>query len=212
MAGASGCLPAAAQRLAVNQGPGPQETVQKSSVNKLAKTTLDRAATISNYGDSQKSHTRTNFCSGGTSRPACVVRTRKKCEVAAQAACRSNSGYGRRHLSRGHSAAACWVSAASPLRSMLLEGSARAEHETNNVVKKTTARAATDPARVSMTCSKGPLAKPYLRNEGAQAMSFAVTLRAPSILSAVCCSTVTGRWKNSLLTTNDARMPRFVSH
>ena len=92
VAGASGCLPAAAQRLAVNQGPGPQETVQKSSVNKLAKTTLDRAATISNYGDSQKSHTRTNFYSGGTSRPACVVRTRKKCEVAAQAACRSNSG------------------------------------------------------------------------------------------------------------------------
>ena len=31
---ASGCLPAAAQRLAVNQGPGPQETVQKSSVTK----------------------------------------------------------------------------------------------------------------------------------------------------------------------------------
>ena len=27
-------------------------------------------------------------------------------------------------------------------------------------------------------------------------MSFAVTLRAPSILSAVCCSTVTERWKN----------------
>jgi hypothetical protein len=44
VAGASGCLPAAAQRLAVNQGPGPQETVQKSSAgqNKPVKTTLDR--------------------------------------------------------------------------------------------------------------------------------------------------------------------------
>ena len=58
---------------------------------------------------------------------------------------------------------------------MLLAGSARAEHETNNAANE---RAATDPARVSMTCSKGPMAKPYLRNEGAQAMSFAVTLRA----------------------------------
>ena len=34
-------------------------------------------------------------------------------------------------------------------------------------------------------------------------MSFAVTLRAPSILSAVCCSTVTERWKNFPL--NDKR-------
>ena len=34
-------------------------------------------------------------------------------------------------------------------------------------------------------------------------MSFAVTLRAPSILSVVCCSTVTGRWKNFPL--NDKR-------
>ena len=44
-------------------------------------------------------------------------------------------------------------------------------------------------------------------------MSFTVHApRLQSILSAVCCSTVTGRWKNFPLTTNDARMPRFVSH
>ena len=34
-------------------------------------------------------------------------------------------------------------------------------------------------------------------------MSFTVTLRAPSILSVVCCSTVTERWKNFPL--NDKR-------